>query len=87
MAPSTNSSAPRNRNGLRLPKRPVVRSLSLPSAGNAINENTDPTPTTTDRIVVADAGSMMVALSDSVRTAGTRFAIPAPIAAKPRKNR
>ncbi len=85
--PTATSTAPSSRNGLRLPSREVVRSLIRPSTGNATSENNAPTPATMDTIVVAPSGSIAVALIDRVRTSGTRFAIAAPIAAKPRKNR
>lgn len=42
---------------------------------------------TMETIVVAPAGSSSVALTDSVSTAGTRTAIPAPTAAKAKKKR
>src|SRR4051812_40243502 len=87
IAPTANSAAPSTRKGRRRPARAVVRSLSRPSAGKATRENTEPTPTAIDRIVVACCASICAAFSDSVSTAGTRLAMPAPIEAKPRANR
>src|SRR4051794_35619261 len=87
IAPTANSAAPSTRKGRRRPARAVVRSLSRPSAGKATRENTEPTPTAIDRIVAACSASICAAFSDSVSTAGTRLAMPAPIEAKPRENR